>query len=65
MKFALAIYAKRSTKKESQIQIKAAYTTRAVSEAEAVGIGIALAKKEWPQKDGWEGHDCQICEVPE
>ena len=64
MKFALAIYAKRSTKKELQIQIKAAYTPRAVSEAEATGIGIALAKEEWPQSDGWEDHNCQICEVP-
>lgn len=45
MKFALAIFAKRSTENELKIQIKAAYTARAVSEAEAVGIGITLAKK--------------------
>lgn len=64
MKFALAISAKKITKNQIKTEIKAAYASRAVSEAKAVGIGIELAKEEWPEIDGWEDHDCQICEVP-
>lgn len=56
MKFALAISAKKVTKKQVCIKINAAY--------EAVGKGIEIAKEEWPESAGWEDHDCRVCEVP-
>lgn len=64
MKFALAISAKKITINKTRTQIKAAYTSRAISETEAIGIGIELAEEEWPSEAGWEDHSCVTCEVP-
>jgi len=68
MEYALAISAVKHIAVGSSIgeqtQITAAWTNRARSGAEAVGIGIELAKKTWPTSDGWFHHQCSECLIP-
>lgn len=42
-----------------------AFTKSARSKQEAVGIGIELARKEYPVSDGWHSHGCVVVEIPD
>lgn len=62
--YALAIGANRRTLQvgTSSYSVRAA---RAVSEEEAIGIGVRSALKAWPPEEGWSEHQATVCEVPE
>ena len=57
--YALAISARSAT----HTQIKAD-AVLANNENEAVGIGVGMAKGEWPIDKGWGGHAAAICLIP-
>jgi len=66
MEFALAIGAYReeadSSVRTKNYQTLAAYVNNVSSEDEAIGAGVRMARKQWPD---WYGHWCVACRIPE
>jgi len=60
--YALAIGAKKLTI-DSVIMKVCAIVVIAVSDTEAVGLGIQTAKEEWPVNE-WQDHYAAFCEIP-
>lgn len=58
--YALAL----SARNQEMLSMVVAATNRARSEYEAIGIGIEMAEKTWPEKDGWGSYQCSALEIP-
>lgn len=63
--YALALKAKKSESGGVKIEMKAACTTNAATDEEAIGWGMRLAKEQWPTSDGWYNHGASYCEIPD
>lgn len=60
--YVCALYTKRMLLPELEVRYAAFYTL-AHSEEEAVGLGIAKAKDEYPDQQGWFGHSAAALKV--
>lgn len=60
--YALALRAERPMSYGEDVEMMAA-ATAAMSDDEAVGRGIKIAKNHWPVGE-WQNHDAVICEIP-
>ena len=60
--YALALRAEKPMPYGKIVEVIAAAAT-AMSDDEAVGKGIGIAKKHWPVGK-WQNHDAVICEIP-
>lgn len=61
--YALAIGAKKVTI-DRWITRACAMATIAASDAEAIGLGIQMAREEWPVNEEWQDHYAAFCEIP-
>jgi len=62
--WALSVAAQK-VEKDRTVAANTAAATQAVSREEAIGKGIGMALKEWPQSDGWQSHSAVPCQIPD
>jgi len=62
--WALSVSAKK-VERDRTITVNTAGAVQADSEEEALGRGLKMAQKQWPQADDWQEHSCVACKIPD